>query len=72
MKEFVTKQAEAEGFGTISEYLRKVIRQLQKERAKQDLEEKLLEGLRTPTVPDSDQFWTGLQANAAAPKRERK
>ncbi len=72
MKEFVEKQAEAEGFGTVSEYLRMVIRQLQKKQAKQLLEEKLLEGLRTPTIPGTDQFWTGLERKADAPKRNRK
>ncbi len=72
MKEFVEKQAEAEGFPTVSEYLRMVIRQLQKQQAKQFLEEKLLEGLRTPAIPGTDRFWTGLERKAATRKRNRK
>ena len=72
MKEFVEKQAEAEGFGTVSEYLRAVIRQLQKLQAKQDVEVKLLEGLRSPTIADPEQFWIDLEAKAATRRRKRK
>jgi antitoxin ParD1/3/4 len=72
MKHFVEKQAEVEGFGTVSEYLRAVIRLLQKQQAKQQLEELLLEGLGTPTVPDTDKFWTDIEAKATASGRNRK
>jgi hypothetical protein len=57
---------------TKSEYLRMVIRQLQKQQAQHHLEGKLLEGLRTPTIPGTDQFWTGLETKAATRKRNRK
>jgi antitoxin ParD1/3/4 len=45
MKAFVEDQAAKEGFGTTSEYLRSMIRDVQKRLAKQALEAKLLEGL---------------------------
>ena len=44
MKAFVEAQAAKEGFGTTSEYLRSVIRDVQKRLAKQALEAKLREG----------------------------
>jgi antitoxin ParD1/3/4 len=72
MKQFIEKRAEAEGFGTVSEYLRAVIRGLQKQHAKQGLEEMLLEGLRSPTVRDTDRFWEEIEANTAATGRKRK
>ena len=35
MKEFVEAQAQKEGFGSVSEYLRAMIREVQKRQAKQ-------------------------------------
>ena len=72
MKQFVENQAEAEGFGTVSEYLRAVIRELQKNHAKQGLEELLLEGLHSPTVRDTDRFWTELEAKTRLASHKRK
>ena len=72
MKLFIEKRAEAEGFGTVSEYLRAVIRELQKQHAKQGLEELLLEGLHSPTVRDTERFWTDLEMRTATAGRKRK
>jgi len=72
MKLFIERRAEAEGFETVSEYLRAVIRDLQKQHAKQGLEELLLEGLRSPTVPDTDRFWTELEAKLGPAGRKGK
>jgi antitoxin ParD1/3/4 len=51
MKTFVEEQAAKEGYASVSEYLRAVIRDLQQRKArKAELEAKLLEGVRPPTV----------------------
>ena len=61
MKAFVEAQAAKEGFGTTSEYLRSMIRDVQKRVAKQALEAKLLEGLQGPTVPMTREDWDEIR-----------
>jgi antitoxin ParD1/3/4 len=62
LKAFVEEQAAHEGYGTVSEYLRAVIRDLQKRKqAKANLDAKLLEGVRSPTVRMTDKRWAELQ-----------
>ena len=48
MKMFVETQMAQEGYASASEYLRALIREAQRRRAKQDLEAKLLEGATRP------------------------
>jgi antitoxin ParD1/3/4 len=64
MKAFVEAQATKEGFGTTSEYLRSVIRDVQKRQAKQELEAKLLEGLQGPAVPMTREDWDSIKREA--------
>ena len=52
MKAFVEAQMTQEGYASASEYLRALIRDAQKRRAKQELEAKLLEGLQGPVSED--------------------
>jgi antitoxin ParD1/3/4 len=61
MKAFVEAQAAKEGFGTTSEYLRSVIRDVQKRLAKQALEAKLLEGLEGPSVLMTREDWDEIE-----------
>ena len=65
MKEFVETQAANEGFDSVSEYLRAVIRELQKRRAKQELEAKLLEGLQGPPVEMTRHYFYRLATSTA-------
>jgi antitoxin ParD1/3/4 len=64
MKEFIETQAAKEGFGSVSEYLRSVIRELQKRKAKQELEAKLLEGLQGPSVEMTREDWDSIEQEA--------
>jgi antitoxin ParD1/3/4 len=64
MKAFVEDQANKEGFGTTSEYLRSIIRDAQRRLAKQALEEKLLEGLQGPVVLMNREDWDSIQSEA--------
>jgi antitoxin ParD1/3/4 len=62
MKTFVETQAAKEGFGTTSEYLRSVIRDVQKREAKQALEAKLREALESgPAEPMTREDWDELE-----------
>jgi antitoxin ParD1/3/4 len=62
MKTFVETQAANEGFGTTSEYLRSVIRDVQKRQAKQALEAKLREALESgPSEPMTREDWDEIE-----------
>jgi antitoxin ParD1/3/4 len=62
MKEFVEAQAAQEGYGSVSEYLRAVIRDVQKRKAKKELEAKLLEGLMSgPAEPMTREDWDSIE-----------
>jgi antitoxin ParD1/3/4 len=63
MKAFVETQAAKEGFGTTSEYLRSVIRDVQKRQAaKQVIEAKLREALESgPAEPMTRGDWDELE-----------
>ena len=62
MKAFLEEQAAKEGYSTVSEYLRAIIGNLQKRQtAKEELDARLLEGVRSPTVRMTDKRWTELE-----------
>jgi antitoxin ParD1/3/4 len=62
MKAFVEAQATEEGFGTVSEYLRSVIRDVQRRKAKQGLEAKLREALLSgPAEPMTREDWAEIE-----------
>lgn len=61
MKAFVEGQMALEGYASVSEYLRALIRDAQKRRAKQDLEAKLLDGLQSPVIEMTKADWTALR-----------
>jgi antitoxin ParD1/3/4 len=61
MKAFIEAQMSQEGYASASEYLRALIREDQKRRAKQALEAKLLEGLQSPASEMTDADWSALR-----------
>ena len=61
MKAFIEAQVAKEGYASVSEYLRAVIRDVQKRQAKQELEAKLLEGLQSPASEMTEADWTALR-----------
>lgn len=72
MKEFVETQAQKEGFGTVSEYLRSMIREVQKRGAKQALEAKLREGLESgPAEPMTAEDWDAIRREVHRRHAER-
>jgi antitoxin ParD1/3/4 len=64
MKDFIETEAAKEGFGSVSEYLRSVIRELQKRKARLELEAKLLEGLQGPSVDMTAADWDSIEQEA--------
>jgi antitoxin ParD1/3/4 len=64
MKVFVETKIAQEGYASASEYLRALIRDAQKQQAKQELEAKLLEGLRGPSVRMTRKDWNSIEREA--------
>jgi antitoxin ParD1/3/4 len=65
MKEFVEAQAAKEGFGSVSEYLLSVIREVQKRQAKQALDAKLVEAIESgPATPMTREDWESIEREA--------
>jgi antitoxin ParD1/3/4 len=66
MKAFIESQMAEEGYASASEYLRALIREMQKRKAKQALEAKLLEGLQSPAVEMTREDWDSIEQEARA------
>ena len=65
MKTFVEAQMRQEGYASASEYLRALIREDQKRRARQALEGKFQEALESgPATPMTREDWVALRAEA--------
>jgi antitoxin ParD1/3/4 len=64
MKSFVEAQLAREGYASASEYLRALIREDQKRRARRELEAKLLEGLQGPAVEMTREDWEAIRREA--------
>ena len=61
MKTFVEAQVSSGGFGTVSEYVRTLIREAQRAEGKRLLETKLLEALDSEATPLTKKDWTDLK-----------
>lgn len=73
MKAFVEEQVQSGGFGTVSEYVRDLVRRDQKERAQDRLEALLLEGLESgPGEPVTPEFWNNLRREVQERRDRRK
>ena len=72
LKEYVEAQTKS-GYSTPSEYVRELIRDDQKRRAKEKLDSMLLEGLRSgDSIPVDAKFWADLKQEALARLDSRK
>jgi antitoxin ParD1/3/4 len=73
MKAFIEAEIAREGFASASEYLRALIREAQKRKAKQELEAKLLDGLQSPAREMTDADWAFLRQRIVdrSPKAQR-
>jgi antitoxin ParD1/3/4 len=64
MKVFVEAQMAHEGYASASEYVRALIRDAQRRKARQELEAKLLEGLEGPEVEMDRADWDSIRREA--------
>ena len=64
MKAFIEAEMAQDGFASASEYLRTLVRDAQKRKARQELEAKLLEGLQGPTTEMTSADWDAIEAEA--------
>ena len=72
LKEYVEAQTKS-GYSTPSEYVRELIRDDQKRRAKEKLDALLLEGLNSgDSIPVDATFWSDLKQEALAKLEARK
>ena len=61
LKEFIEAQVAREGFGTVSEYFRALIRDDQKRKAQEKLETMLLEGLQSEASEMTSEDWRDIR-----------
>ncbi|MGK7928464.1 MAG: type II toxin-antitoxin system ParD family antitoxin [Spirulina sp.] len=62
MRDYIEQQVKAGGYGSVSEYIRDLIRQDQKQKAKEQIETLLLEGLDSGNAtPMSDRDWREIR-----------
>ncbi len=65
MKAFIEAQMAQEGYASASEYLRTLIREAQRRRAKQELEAKFREALESgPSTPMTREDWDSIEREA--------
>jgi antitoxin ParD1/3/4 len=74
MKQFVQEQVQRGGYGSVSEYIRDLIRSDQREKARQALEVEVLEGLKSgKSTPMTPEDWAEIRAEVQGrhAKRDR-
>ncbi len=64
MKAFIDAQTAEEGYASASEYLRHLIREKQKRKAKEKLEAMLMEGLKGPMTEFTQADWEDIEREA--------
>ncbi|HZP83028.1 MAG TPA: type II toxin-antitoxin system ParD family antitoxin [Chthonomonadaceae bacterium] len=72
LKAYVEEQVNDGGYGTVSEYLRELIREDKKRKAQERLETLLLEGLESgDPIPVTPEFWKELWMRVDARKKAK-
>lgn len=61
LKSFIESQVSSQGFGTVSEYVRSLVRDEQKRTAQKRLESLLLEGLHSEASEMTENDWTDIR-----------
>lgn len=61
VRPFLEKQAAVNGFADASEYVRSLIHAAELAVARRELEEKLVDGVRSPMSPLTDDDWAALR-----------
>ena len=66
LRDFVDAQVQTGGYGTASEYFRELLREAQKQKAQERLEELLLEGLNSSAGEMTSQDWQDIRQEVRA------
>jgi antitoxin ParD1/3/4 len=61
LKKVVEEQVSSGAYGTVSEYLRELIRDAQRRKEREELEAKLLAGLNSPSREMTGDEWTRIR-----------
>ena len=74
MRKWVVEQVSEAGYGTVSEYIRDLVRDAQRDKTRAAIEKTLAESLASPSSEMTDADWTSLRkrarsADSAAKKR---
>jgi antitoxin ParD1/3/4 len=64
LKAFVDDRVAQEGYGSVSEYFRDLIREAQRREARLELEAKLAEGLQGPPTRMTRKDWQAIEREA--------
>ncbi|MBI2432880.1 MAG: type II toxin-antitoxin system ParD family antitoxin [Candidatus Hydrogenedentes bacterium] len=72
LRVFIEEQVGREGFGTVSEYLRALVREEQKRKAQARLEALLLEGLQSNASEMTPEDWSEIRAEVRRRSAQRK
>lgn len=73
MREFIESQVAEGGFSTVSEYVRTLVREAQKQKAKEKVDALLLEGLSSgESTPMTAQDWQDLRTKFGKDLAKRK
>ena len=62
LRNWVEEQVEKGGYGSASEFIREVLRKARKRAEREELQELLMEGLRSEPVTMTDADWEALKA----------
>jgi antitoxin ParD1/3/4 len=69
--EYVKGCVESEGYQTISEYFRYLVREDQKRKAEAVINTLILEGLNSPTSPLTDEDWASIRSKLENSRKGR-
>jgi len=73
MRAWIDRQVKDGGYGTASEFVRELIREAKKNRARRELKAKLIEGIESgPPITVDDEYWSGLRQRVSKRLRTRK
>jgi antitoxin ParD1/3/4 len=61
LKSFIDTQVRAGGFGTVSEYVRQLVREDRARKERDSIDRKLLEAIESGTTPLTPQDWQDLR-----------
>lgn len=73
MKDFVEEEVAAGSYGSVSEYIRGLVRSAQTRKAEEQLSQLLLEGLKSGEVVEgTPEFWSNVRQDVASRIAEHK